>query len=218
MKIEKLTENKIRIILKKEDFKDKEININKVLLEEPVSQKLFLEMLTKAEQEVNFDTTGYKLLIEADIQNNDTFIFTITKYLEKDITNQHLHKKNLTIRKRTQLFNTSTLIYNFSSFENFCEFCDFIHSNHTINMKNLYKSAILYFFNNAYYLVIDKINLSNNSMSILHTSLLEFSNLENHTKNFKFKLKEHGKIIMKNNAITTGIQYFSFAQNKENEH
>ena len=27
MKIEKLTENKIRIILKKEDFKDKEINI-----------------------------------------------------------------------------------------------------------------------------------------------------------------------------------------------
>ena len=38
MKIEKLTENKIRIILKKEDFKDKEININKVLLEEPASQ------------------------------------------------------------------------------------------------------------------------------------------------------------------------------------
>ena len=147
MKIEKLTENKIRIILKKEDFKDKEININKVLLEEPASQKLFLEILTKAEQEVNFDTTGYKLLIEADIQNNDTFIFTITKYLEKDTTSQHLHKKNLTIRKKTQLFNTSTLIYNFSSFENFCEFCDFIHSNNTINMKNLYKSAILYFFN-----------------------------------------------------------------------
>ena len=66
-------------------------------------------------------------------------------------------------------------------------------------------------------MVIDKINLSNSSISILHTSLLEFSNLENHTKNFKFKLKEHGKIIMKSNAITTGIKYFSFTKNKENE-
>lgn len=217
MKIEKLTENKIRIILKKEDFKDKEININKVLLEEPESQKLFLEILTRAEKEVNFDTTGHKLLIEADIQNSDTFIFTITKYLEKDTTNIHLHKKILTIRKKAQLFNTSTLIYKFYNFEDFCEFCDSIHNNHTLNIKNLYKSAILYFFNNSYYLVIDKINLSNGSMLVLHTSLLEFSNLENHTKNFKFKLKEHGKIIMKSNAITTGIKYFSFRKNKENE-
>ena len=217
MKIEKLTENKIRIILKKEDFKDKEININKVLLEEPESQKLFLEILTRAEKEVNFDTTGHKLLIEADIQNSDTFIFTITKYLEKDTTNIHLHKKILTIRKKAQLFNTSTLIYKFYNFEDFCEFCDSIHNNHTLNIKNLYKSAILYFFNNSYYLVIDKINLSNSSMLVLHTSLLEFSNLENHTKNFKFKLKEHGKIIMKSNAITTGIKYFSFRKNKENE-
>ena len=150
MKIEKLTENKIRIILKKEDFKDKEININKVLLEEPESQKLFLEILTRAEKEVNFDTTGHKLLIEADIQNSDTFIFTITKYLEKDTTNIHLHKKILTIKKKAQLFNTSTLIYKFYNFEDFCEFCDSIHNNHTLNIKNLYKSAILYFFNNSY--------------------------------------------------------------------
>ena len=177
MKIEKLTENKIRIILKKEDFKDKEININQVLLEEPESQKLFLEILTRAEKEVDFDTTGYKLLIEADIQNSDTFIFTITKYLEKESTNTQVHKKVLTIRKKSQLFNTSTLIYNFANFEDFCEFCDFIHTNNTLNMKTLYKSAILYFFNNTYYLVIDKINLSNSSISVLHSSLLEFSNL-----------------------------------------
>lgn len=218
MKIEKLTENKIRIILKKEDFKDKAININQVLLEEPESQKLFLEILTKAEKEVAFDTTGHKLLIEANVQNNDTFIFTITKYLEKDLTNDQLHKKVLTVRKKSQLFNTSTLIYNFANFEDFCEFCDFIHNNHSLNIKNLYKSAILYLFNNTYYLVIDKINLSNNSILVLHTSLLEFSNLENYTKNFKFKLKEHGKIIMKNNAISTGIKYFSPVQNKENEY
>ena len=217
MKIEKLTENKIRIILKKEDFKDKAININQVLLEEPESQKLFLEILTRAEKEVDFDTTGYKLLIEANIQNSDTFIFTITKYLEES-ANTQIHKKILTIRKKSQIFNTSTLIYNFANFEDFCEFCDFIHNNHILNMKNLYKSAVLYFFNNTYYLVLDKINLSNSSISVLHSSLLEFAIFKKHTKNFKFKLKEHGKIIMKNNAISTGIKYFSPVQNKENEY
>ena len=53
MKIEKLTENKIRIILKKTDFKDKEININQLLLTTTESQKLFLEILNRAEKELN---------------------------------------------------------------------------------------------------------------------------------------------------------------------
>ena len=34
MKIEKITENKIRIILKKEDFKDKTIDLEKIILNE----------------------------------------------------------------------------------------------------------------------------------------------------------------------------------------
>ena len=101
MKIEKLTENKIRIILKRDDFKDKKININEILLTTSESQKLFLEILNKAEKEVDFDTTGHKLLIEAYSETSDIFIFTITKYLEKEITEEKNNKKILSIRKRT---------------------------------------------------------------------------------------------------------------------
>ena len=50
MKIEKITENKIRIILKQEDFKDKSINIKELLLTTPESQHLFLEILNKAKK------------------------------------------------------------------------------------------------------------------------------------------------------------------------
>ena len=56
MKIEKITENQIRIILKQEDFKDKSIDLQKLLLTTPESQSLFLEILDRAEKEVNFDT------------------------------------------------------------------------------------------------------------------------------------------------------------------
>ena len=92
MKIEKITENKIRIILKQEDFKDKSIDIQKLLLTTPESQSLFLEILNRAKKEVNFDTDGHKLLIEAFFQNDDIFIFTITKYIEPNNIQKHKQK------------------------------------------------------------------------------------------------------------------------------
>ena len=210
MKIEKLTENKIRIILKREDFKDKTLDINQLFLTTPESHQLFLELLNRAEKEVDFDTTGHKLLIEASSENEDIFIFTITKYIETDINVKSKHKKVLTIKKTSNIFNASSLIYQFSEFEDFCEFCNFANSNNCINIKKLYKNSVLYLYNNTYYLVIDGINLTNHSLLALHSNLLEFSSLTKYTKNFKFKLKEHGKIIIKNNAINTGMKYFSY--------
>lgn len=210
MKIEKLTENKIRIILKKEDFKDKTLDINQLFLTTPESHQLFLELLNRAEKEVDFDTTGHKLLIEASSENEDIFIFTITKYMETDVNVKSKHKKILTIKKTSNIFNASSLIYQFNEFEDFCEFCDFSNSSNYINIKKLYKSSVLYLYNNTYYLVIDGINLTNHSLLALHSNLLEFSSLTKYTKNFKFKLKEHGKIIIKNNAINTGMKYFSY--------
>ena len=209
MKIEKLTENKIRIILKKEDFKDKTLNVQELLLTTRESQSLFLEILNRAKKEVNFDTDGHKLLIEAHVQNEDVYIFTITKYIESKNTLKNKPKRFLTVKKRSSILNNSGCIYQFNNFENFCDFCNFINKNSNINIKVLFKSCILYIYNNTYYLVIDGINTSHKSLDLFHSSLLEFSDLLTFNKNFKFKLKEHGKVIIKNNAINTGIKYFA---------
>ncbi len=210
MKIEKITENKIRIILKQEDFKDKSIDIKKLLLTTPESQHLFLEILNKAKKEVDFDTEGYKLLIEAYFQNEDVFIFTITKYIESNGTLKNKPKRYLTVKRQKQILNNSSYVYQFNTFDDFCEFCDFINKNSHISLSGIYKTSILYFYNNTYYLVIDGINICHKSLNLFHSSLLEFSNILTFTKNFRFKLKEHGKVIIKNNAINTGIKYFSY--------
>lgn len=210
MKIEKITENKIRIILKKEDFKDKSIDLQELVLNNTHSQSLFLEILDRAEKEVNFDTNGHKLLIETYFQGNDVCIFTITKYIEANNNTKNKAKKYLTVKRKPQVFNSSYLVYKFNEFEDFCDFCDFINKNNTINLKNIFKTCILYNYNDSYYLVIDGINLSHKSLNLFCSSLLEFSNLLRCTKNFKFKLKEHAKIILKNNAISTGIKYFTY--------
>lgn len=210
MKIEKLTENKIRIILKQEDFKDKSIDIKKFLLTTPESQSLFLEILNRAKKEVNFNTDGHKLLIEAYFQNNDVFIFTITKYIETNHNFKNKPKRFLSSKKTSTLKNSSCYIYQFNDFEDFCNFCNFLNKNNNINISKIFKTSILYLYNNTYYLIIDGINISDKTLNIFHNSLLEFSSFFKYTKNFKFKLKEHGKIIMKNNAINTGIKYFSY--------
>lgn len=210
MKIEKITENKIRIILKQEDLKDKSIDLQKLLLTTPESQSLFLEILDRAEKEVNFDTNGHKLLIETYFQGNDVCIFTITKYIESNINTKNKPKKYLTAKRKFQTFNSTSLIYEFNQFEDFCDFCNFIYKNHNIDLKGLFKTSLLYNYNNTYYLVIDGINLSHKSLNLFHSSLLEFSTFQRYTKNFKFKLKEHGKIFIKNNAINTGIKYFAY--------
>lgn len=209
MKIEKLTENKIRIILKNEDFKNKDVDIKKLLFSTPESYSLFLELLNRAKKEVDFNTEGHKLLIEALSETNDTFIFTITKYIENSDIFKPKAKKFLTAKKKNQNLNSHCHIYKFDVFEDFCDFCNFIYKNNNINLNSLFKSAILYLYNNTYYLIIDNINLSNKSLKLFHSSILEFSSSLSSTKNFKFKLKEHGKIIIKNNAINTGIKYFS---------
>ena len=205
MKIEKLTENKIRIILKQEDFKDKTINIQKLLLSTEESQSLFLEILNKAKTEVNFDTDGYKLLIEAHFENDDVFVFTITKYLE-NINNHNNQKKYLTVKRKKHVYNSAFNIYQFESFENFCDFCDFINKN--INIKGLFKTSSLYYYN-TYYLIIEGFNFNHKSINAFFSSIYEFGNFVSYTKHFKFKLNEHGKIIFKNKAINETIKFFS---------
>lgn len=207
MKIKKLTENKIQIIIQQEDLASRAINMQNLFLTTPESQKLFLEILTKAKEEVNFNTEGHKLLIEAFFENTDAVIFTITKYIDTQNTLDLKPKKYLSVKRKNHNINTSSYIYNFNKFEDFCNFCNFINKN--INTKKLFKTSILYLYNNKYYLVIEGINLSNKLLNYFHSSILEFANITSFTQNFKFKLAEHGKIIIKNNAINKGIKYFA---------
>lgn len=123
MKIEKIDENKIRIILKQDDLKDKKFDVNKILLSPDNSQNLFLEILNKAEKELNFYTDGHKLLIEAYSQDDDFYIITVTKYI---ISKNKLKKVNKT---------SSCQIYQFKTFEDFCAYCQFVCKRSKTDLK-----------------------------------------------------------------------------------
>ena len=203
MKIEKLTENKIRIILKDLDLQDKSLNLNQLFLNTQHTHSLLLEILNKAKSEYDFDTDGCKLLIEGFFNVDDSYVFTITKYKEKS-SNQ---KRYISI-KNNNINCSNKPIYSFINFDDFCDFCNLLNENKHIVLKNLLKNSILYLFNDTYYLEIEELNTSNELYKTFISYISEFSSKLNCNKNFDAKLKEYGKIIIKKNALQTGIKYF----------
>ena len=209
MKIEKLTENKIRVIVNAEDLKNNNLDYQ-TIMEKPIeSQKLFLEMLLKAEKEVGFYTEGCKLLVEAFSSSEGLFVFTITKYVEK--TTNPPNKLKVIPKKKVKNVNpkSTTSIYHFSNFEEFCHFCTAIHDMKICNVKQLAKNVSLYLYNNTYYLVLSDIHTDSLYLPSFYSTISEFATLISHSETFQIKLFEHGKVIMKKNAIDTGIKYFS---------
>ena len=65
MKIEKLNENKIRILLGNSDLIENNLDVHSFMSNSIESQSLFLNMLDKAEREIGVITDNYKLSIEA---------------------------------------------------------------------------------------------------------------------------------------------------------
>ncbi len=83
MQIEKITENKIRIILNMQDLQEKNIDLHSFMSNSIESQDLFYDMLDRAEKEVGFKTKDYKLIIEALAVPERKFYFNCNSYCSR---------------------------------------------------------------------------------------------------------------------------------------
>lgn len=207
MKIEKLTENKIRIVVSSSDLKVKNLDVHSLMTKALEEQNFFTDLLDKARKEVGFNADGCKLLIEAFSSFDDVLVFTITKYSPTNNKNNIAKKKLIAKRKSLKFFGKQT-IYQFANFDGFCDFCNYIGQKSNFDIKQFSKDISLYLYQNTYYLVVKNINTSYEFAKFFYSATAEFANLIRFSNTFENKLLEHGKIIMKKNAILKGIQYF----------
>ena len=129
MKLEKLTENKIRVILSLEDLEKKDLSLQDFIANAQEFQNFFIEMLDRAEKELGFVTKGCKLLIESFSSPDGIFVFTITKLSKnhnKTLTNKN---KLVSVRKKTNSLSSKNKIYIFDTFEEFCSFCSVMNDS-----------------------------------------------------------------------------------------
>lgn len=201
MKIEKITDNKIRIILNLEELSNNNINLSDFINNDPKTQKFFLDILNKAEKDFGFYTKDCKLLIEAFSSLDEVYVFTITKFSSK--------KKKTTLKLKRQKHKSfsSYAVYKFDSFDEFCNLCELV-DNSNLHITNICKKISLYSYNNTYYLVFSKLNLSYRNFKKLFSIISEFATAVSKPSHFEAKILEFGKPIIKQNALKTGIKYF----------
>lgn len=205
MKIEKLTDNKIRIILNIDDLIKKNIDVHSLIKNTDGTQKFLKNILKQAQKEVNFDIENSKLLIEAFISTDGFFVLTFTK-----ISNEKSKQKVSIPRGKRKTTNPSSkyAIYKFDTFDEFCSFCTYLNNTKLGNLKNFAKNISLYEYSSSYFLVFSEINTNFENTSLFYISISEFAKLASSSSSFVSKLVEYGKVIFKNNAIQNGIKFF----------
>ena len=204
MKIERLTEDKIRVILNSDELNINDNNVHNIIN----SQEFFLDILRKAEKEVDFNTDGCKLFIETFSSLDDFFVFTITKYIPDNNKKNATKVKPIAKRKLPNNINKQAICI-FEDFDIFCEFCNAIKFLHGIDYDKLTKNTSLYFWKNYYYLIIKNVNTKLKSSYLFYSILSEFAKVISFSSSFESKLLEYGNTIMKKDAINTGIKFFT---------
>ena len=208
MKIEKLTEDKIRIIVNPSDLELENLDMKSIMTKAIDRQGFFVHMLEKAKDEVGFNTDGCKLLIAAFSSSDDILVFTITKYSEKEPLKNIDSSKKLTVKRKSLNIKNKEAIYRFRSFDEFCDFCECINKEYKFDIKKLSKNTYLYLYNNTYYLFMKNIVIEETALKNFYSIASEFLIPVHYSNNFENKLLEHGKLIIKGNSIVTGIKYF----------
>ncbi len=79
MKIEKISENKIRILITAADLKKKNIEIDDLYYDNTKAQSLFWELLYEAYMEESFDVENSKLIVEVAPVAYDSFVIIVTR-------------------------------------------------------------------------------------------------------------------------------------------
>ena len=203
MKFEKLSNDKIRIILDIQDLEDNHIDYQSFMSNSSDSQKLFMEILDEAEEQIGFITKDYKLMIEAMATIDGDFIITITRSLPDLDFSPSYKKRNIRVKRKSQKLSSNSIIYEFNSFDDICDFVLLLKNLNLVGLNNFTKDFSLYTYKENYYLVMDNINKDFYGIKAFLCTLTEFAKSVNNCNIFKNKLSEYGKLLIKNNFYKT---------------
>lgn len=204
MRFEKINENKLKITLSNDELPISN-NLDSFMTDTSDAREAFLNMLDKAEEAVGFNTKDYKIKIQAKALHNGDFVFIVTKLVQ--MNNKHIVVRPKKILKASSQ-NSLYTIYRFESFDDFCSFCEFLKSNKINYLKSLSKSCKLYKYSNYFYLCFERINENYRKISMFYSSITEFSKFFSTKDLFASTLKEHGELLIDDNAIITCQSYF----------
>jgi adapter protein MecA 1/2 len=208
MKIEKISENKIKVTISPDDLDERNIDLNSLTSNSPAAQELFWDMMEQAEVEFGFDASDSQLCIEAVSDTHEGFIVTITKLdedgdfesIQKFIKNR-FKKSDLKVKRKSRKICSAIMIYSFNNFDDICALSSKIDSMYS-------GESTLYKLKEVYYLLLTKNSFNTSDVKRLDAILSEYGRKVSNVGFYEGYLNEHGTKIMEYNAFEIIRCYF----------
>ncbi len=201
IRIERISDNKIKVEINGEDIKVWNVNIKNLTENTPEAQSLFKHALKQAEEKLNFSIGTSQLMVEAIPLSAEGFIMIISKVGESSDLNKLLSLKG----RRTELGRDANSpqpsgVYKFSDFEDMCSGTGEI-------FDLFYGKSFVYKYKDKYYLAL----LPSDMFGYYEADnkLSEFAEKVPNPKGTMGFLREHGELLIPSDAVDILSNYFN---------
>jgi len=202
MKIEKISENQIKLTLTRADLEKHNIKLDELVKPTDKTQELFKSIMEQAFNECGFEVDNTPLMVEATPVSIDGLMIIVTKLPEKETNEEKIslinQNKDLRRYRRKDVSSFSStgdfdqknaVIYSFNCLD------DVIDASMRVESK-IKGTNMLFGYKNKYYLLIQE-TLNEDTLCELN----EYGQKSESTLLSKYFLIEHGETIVKNPAV-----------------
>lgn len=200
MKIERISENQLKLTLTKADLAEREIKLEDLITPSEKTQKLFRDIMEQALDEEDFISENTPLMVEAVPSGGDGIMIIVTKVnnKEKKAAGEDLRrwkKKPMDTLAHKEEKNSDILIYSFPALD------DVIHVS--VRLDGTFKGeSAVYKNENKYFLVLQgDTYTTEESSEEIERILKEYGQKHISTPLAKYYLLEHGETLVAEKAV-----------------
>lgn len=201
MKIERLSQDKIRIFLTFDDLSERGIQRDDLWQEMSKLQGLFVEMMDQAYIELGFDATG-SLAVEVFAMPAQGMIVIVTRthwnHASHQIEGVDEDELNNIYEMEVTVEESNTILFSFRDFE------DFIEAAHAIK-QCMTVCGTLYRYHGQWFFHAESENIELNKLQSFIAILAEYGESTSVTPTI---LGEYGQCIIAKDAIAVICEYF----------
>lgn len=190
MKVEKINENKIKIILSFEELEMRNITLKDIEKNTPEARNLFTNLIEETNLDEEFHFEDSQLFIEASSDNSNTFILTITRTEDLPDINRY-SKKNTTV-----LYRVDSRLYEFESIDIILSFCSIAKSENLFFGKNS-----LYKYEDKYYILFSDSAIKNKKFIKTYVMISEYCSRYFSSDIYYKTITEKSKVVIASNAL-----------------
>lgn len=200
MKIERMSENQLKLTLTKDDLAERKIKLEDLITPSEKTQKLFHDIMEQALDEEDFISENTPLMVEAVPSGSDGIMIIVTKVSnkEKKATAQDMRrwkKKPLDSMAQKEEKNADILVYSFPTLDAVIGV--------SMRLAGAFKGeSAVYKNENKYFLVLQgDTYTAEESTEALEQILKEYGQKHISTPLAKYYLLEHGETLIAEQAV-----------------